>query len=459
MDGATRITAVAARELLDSRGRPTVEVQVQCGNAAGRAIVPSGASTGRWEAVELRDGDPQRFDGHGVLQAVDNVRRILGPALIGRDAADQARLDLELCAVDGTPDKARLGANAILGASLAAAHAAAAARGVALVRHLHVLWQQALADAASPGMRTKSGLFLPLPMVNMISGGRHAGGQLDFQDYLILPVGAVSYRQALEWTCAVYRALGGRLREAGFDGVLVGDEGGYGPRLPDNESALQMLVSAVETTGLRPGPDVALGLDVASTHFHQGGEYHLHCEQGRRLNSAGMIQLLAGYVDRYPIVSIEDGLAEDDWEGWDQLTQTLGEHVQLVGDDLFTTSVSRIRDGIERRVANGVLIKLNQVGTLWETLEAIRVSVEAGYRPVVSARSGETEDTTIADLAVATGAGQIKIGSVARSERLAKYNQLLRLEELLGNEAPYVGGAILQRADTSATCERRTTAP
>jgi enolase len=456
MDGATRITAVNAREVLDSRGRPTVEVEVHCGGAVGRAIVPSGASTGRCEAVELRDGDSRRFGGLGVLHAVDHVRRALGPALVGRDPADQARIDLELSTLDGTPEKSRLGANAILGVSLAAAHAAAAARSMPLVRHLHDLWRQAL---ASGGTRMRAAMALPLPMVNMISGGRHAGGQLDFQDYLILPVGAASYRQALEWTCGVYRALGRRLREESFEGVLVGDDGGYGPRLPDNEAALRIVVSAIESAGLRPGADVALGLDVAATQFCQAGEYRLHCEQGRRLESAGMVELLAGYVERYPIVSIEDGLAEDDWVGWELLTRTLGERVRLIGDDLFTTNVARLRDGISRGVANSVLIKPNQVGTLWETLEALRISVEAGYRPVVSARSGETEDTTIADLAVATGAGQIKIGSVARSERLAKYNQLLRLEELLGDEAPYAGGTILRSADSATPSDARTTAP
>ncbi len=459
MTSATRISAVAAREVLDSRGRPTVEVQVSCGHAIGRAIVPSGASTGRWEALELRDGDPRRFAGLGVRKAVEHVNRVIAPAVAGRDAADQSGLDLELCALDATNNKSRLGANALLGVSLAAAHAAAAARGLPMVRHLRDLWLQTLSNSSPPAGHVAGGMSLPLPMVNMISGGRHAGGQLDFQDYLILPVGAASYRQALEWTCAVYRALGRQLQAAGFEGVLVGDEGGFGPRLPDNEAAFDILASAVSAAGLRPGTDVALGLDVAATHFYLNGEYRLHCEQGRRLGSGGMVNLLAGFADRYPIVSIEDGLAEDDWEGWELLTHTLGDREQLIGDDLFTTNVARIRDGVARSVANCVLIKLNQVGTLSETLEALSVSIQSGYRTVVSARSGETEDTTIADLAVATGAGQIKIGSVARSERLAKYNQLLRLEELLGEEAPFAGGAALNCPMPAAAPPRRTGAP
>jgi enolase len=434
-----RITAVVAREVLDSRGRPTVEVEVHCGAARGRAIVPSGASTGRHEAVELRDGDPGRFAGQGVLRAVDNVRTVLGPAVIGCGAADQIALDELLCAVDGTPDKSRLGANAILGVSMAAAHAAAAALAVPLVRRLHDVCKSIQGAA-----KAQAALSLPLPMVNMISGGLHAGGQLDFQDFLILPVGADTYRQALEWTCGVYRALGAQLRAAGYEGVLVGDEGGYGPRLPGHEAALQVLVVAIDAAGLRPGTDVALGLDVAATHFWDDGDYVFHSERGRRLSTADMIECLADWVARYPVISIEDGLAEDDWEGWEALTRELGSRVQLIGDDLFTTSAGRIREGIGRRTANCVLIKPNQAGTLTQTLQALHVAQAAGYRTVISARSGETEETTIADLAVASGAGQIKIGSVARSERLAKYNQLLRLEELLGSEAPYAGAAAIK---------------
>lgn len=435
-----RITAVAAREVLDSRGRPTVEVEVDCGAARGRAIVPSGASTGRFEAVELRDHDPGRFAGQGVLRAVENVCKILGPAVVGRDAADQVGLDELLCALDGTPDKSRLGANAILGVSVAAAHAAAAALAVPLVRRLCDVRQSIQGTAAA-----EAAFSLPLPMVNMISGGLHAGGQLDFQDFLVLPVGAGSYRQALEWSCAVYRALGAQLRSGGFEGVLVGDEGGFGPRLPDHETALRMLVAAMEAAGLAPGTDAAIGLDVAATHFCDAGEYVLRSEQGRRLSAAGMIERLADWVDRFPIVSIEDGLSEDDWDGWAALTRALGRRVQLIGDDLFTTSVARLQMGIDRGAANCILIKPNQAGTLTETLQTLHAAQSAGYAAVVSARSGETEDATIADLAVAGGAGQIKIGSVARSERLAKYNQLLRLEERLGSAAPYAGGGALQR--------------
>lgn len=445
MPNAPRITAVLAREVLDSRGRPTVEAEVHCGPVAGRAIAPSGASTGRYEAHELRDGDETRYGGHGVLNAVAHVRSLLAPAVIGRNAADQRAIDAALCAADGTPDKSRCGANAILAVSLACAHAAASALSVPLVRHLHALWRVA-PGGAGPAGRTAYGMSLPLPMVNLISGGRHAGGQLDFQDYLMMPVGAPAFRDALEWTVRTYGALGRLLRESGYEGCLVGDEGGYGPRLPDNESALRLLVAAIERAGLEPGRDVVLALDVAATQFHRDGRYRLRSEADRTLTAAGMVDLLAGWVERYPIVSIEDGLAEDDWSGWEQLTRTLGPRIQLVGDDLFTTNVARIEQGVRRHVANAVLIKPNQIGTLSETLEALAACRGAGYRTIVSARSGETEDVTMADLAVATGAGQIKIGSVARSERLAKYNQLLRLEEWLHEEAPFAGGGVVAGA-------------
>ncbi len=435
----SQITSVHARLVLDSRGKPTVEAEVHCGAVTGRASVPSGASTGRFEACELRDGAADHYGGDGVLQAVRHVREELAAAVIGLDAVDQQNLDAALCATDGTPDKSRLGANAILSVSLAAARAAAAVRGRPFVRHLHDLWR-----AASPGADDLR-MSLPLPMVNMISGGKHAGGQLDFQDYLAIPVGASSYSQALEWIVRVYRTLGRLLRDEGYEGYLVGDEGGYGPQLPDNETALRFIVAAIEAAGLRPASDVAIGLDVAATHFYSNGRYQLHSEQGRRLTSAEMVQLLAEWVSRYPIVSIEDGLAEDDWEGWQLLASRLGDRVQILGDDLFTTQTARIRQGIERRAANSVLIKLNQVGTLWETLRAIRVTLDAGYRPVVSARSGETEDDYIADLAVATAAGQIKIGSIARSERLAKYNQLLRLEETLGDANAFAASSTFWR--------------
>jgi len=429
----------------DSRGRPTVEVEMRCRGARGaRAMVPSGASTGQFEAVELRDADPARLEGRGVLRAVEHVRSVIAPALIGTDAADQQSIDRTLCALDGTENKSRLGANALLGVSLAAAHAAAAARNIDLVEHLGDVWRSVPSSGGKSNAAGQPGLLLPLPMVNMISGGLHAGRNLDLQDFLILPVGATSFRQALEWVVITYHALGGLLRDAGHEGTLVGDEGGFGPKLAGNREALDFVVAAIERAGLRPGDDVAIGLDVAATHLHDDGNYRLATEGNTLLSPAEMIDLLAGWVDRYPIVSIEDGLAEDDWPNWRALTERLGSRVQLIGDDLFVTNARRLERGIAARTANSVLVKLNQIGTLWETLETLRLAVDHGYRPVISARSGETEDATMADLAVATGAGQIKIGSVARSERLAKYNQLLRLEETLAGRAAYAGGAVLR---------------
>ncbi|HEY7315746.1 MAG TPA: phosphopyruvate hydratase [Gemmataceae bacterium] len=416
------ISRVHAREVLDSRGNPTVEVEVHCaGGAVGRAIVPSGASTGRHEAAELRDGDPSRYGGKGVRRAVANVRDVLAPRLHGLDATEQARIDHLLCEADGTPNKSRLGANAILGVSLACARAGAASRGESLWRYLD-----------SDGVAR-----MPLPMVNLISGGLHAGGNLDLQDFLLMPIGARSYSEALEMTVAVYRALSWVLIRHEFEGFLVGDEGGFGPRLQSNEQAVEMILQAIEEAGLKPGEQAALALDVASTHFYRVEEYYLHREDGRALDADGMIALLERWVKQYPILSIEDGLAEDDWDGWRKLTAVLGERVQLIGDDLFVTNPERLRRGIAEGVANGVLVKVNQIGTLTETLDVVRLARSAGYRAVISARSGETEDDTLADLAVATGAGQIKIGSVARSERLAKYNQLLRIEEEMGSAASF----------------------
>lgn len=443
MSSSSRITAVVAREVLDSRGRPTVEAEVHCGDVMGWAIAPSGASTGRYEAHELRDTDDERYGGLGVLGAVTHVRTLLAPAVIGLNSGDQQAIDAAMCEADGTPDKLRCGANAILAVSLAAAHAAAKVAGIPLARHMQTLFRHAL---AAGGVDSNAAMSLPLPMVNMISGGKHAGGQLDFQDYLMVPIGATSYSQALEWTVRVYAVLGRMLRGAGFEGTLVGDEGGYGPHLPDNEAALQLVVEAIAAARLEPGRDVAIALDVAATHFFADGEYRLQSEGGRSLSAEGMVERLADWVSRYPIVSIEDGLAEDDWDGWRILTEALGSRIQLLGDDLFTTNVARIEEGIAAGVANSVLIKLNQIGTLWETLEALVACRRSNYRPVVSARSGETEDFTIADLAVGTGAGQIKIGSVARSERLAKYNRLLRLEEWLGTDAPFASRSTLARS-------------
>jgi enolase len=437
------LAALIAREVLDSRGYPTVEVEaVGSTGARGRAIVPSGASTGRHEAVELRDHDPARHGGRGVLRAVRNVTTEIAAAVVGMDLREQEAIDRALVALDGTPNRGRLGANAILGTSLAVAHAAAAATGESLFVHLHGLWR----DRLGPDDAPDAGPVLPLPMVNMISGGLHAGRQLDIQDVLIVPVGAGSYPEALEWTTAVYRALGRVLRDRGEEADLVGDEGGYGPKLGRNEEALDRVVAAITAAGLRPGVDVALALDVAASHVFDPatGRYRLAAEGGRELDAAGVIDLLESWVQRHPIVSIEDGLAEDDWTGWALLTERLGDRLQLIGDDLFCTQVPRIELGLERRAANAVLVKVNQVGTLSETFDALLLARRHGYRAVISARSGETEDATIADLAVATAAGQIKIGSVARSERLAKYNRLLRIGEALGGpDAPYAGRAAL----------------
>jgi enolase len=416
------ISWVHAREVLDSRGNPTVEVDVFCqGGAWGRAIVPSGASTGRHEAVELRDGNSSRFAGKGVLRAVANVREIIAPKTVGMRVVDQARIDQLLCEIDGTPNKSRLGANAILGVSLACAHAAAAAQKVRLWRYL-----EAGGDAR-----------MPLPMVNLISGGLHAGGNLDFQDFLLIPLAVRSYSEALGMAGDVYRSLAALLTARGLEGVLVGDEGGFGPRLSSNEEAVEVILEAIRRAGYDPGKDAGLALDVASSHFYRDGAYHLKADAGDPLSSEAMVELLARWVGAYPILSIEDGMAEDDWDGWLRLTLALGKKVQLIGDDLFVTDRQRLARGIGQGIANSVLIKVNQIGTLTETLEVIAQARSAGYRPVISARSGETEHTTIADLAVATGAGQIKIGSVARSERLAKYNQLLRIAEELDRFAPW----------------------
>jgi enolase len=416
------ISTLHAHEVLDSRGQPTVEVVVHChGGAAGRAIVPAGASTGKHESRELRDGDSARYGGKGVQRAVSHVEQIIRPRLVGMRASDQRDVDRILCELDGTADKSRLGANALLGVSLACVHAAAATRQQSLWCYLD----------------RHSRASLPMPMVNMISGGLHAGGNLDFQDFLLIPVGANNYSAALEMTVQVYRALSAVLIRHGYEGILVGDEGGFGPRLRSNEEAVELILEAIAQAGYRAGRDAALALDVASTHFFANGKYHLAATAGKALDSSEMVELLRRWVDRYPIISIEDGLAEDDWNGWKQLTEALGNRVQLIGDDLFVTNPARLQHGIEAGVANSVLVKVNQIGTLTETLDVIGLAREAGYRPVISARSGETEDTTIADLAVATGAGQIKIGSVARSERLAKYNQLLRIEAELGPDARF----------------------
>lgn len=426
------ISAVHAREVLDSRGNPTVEVEVHCRDgSSGAAIVPSGASTGKAEACELRDDDPSRYDGRGVLRAVTHVNQTIAAAVIGLDPADQFALDARLLELDPTPRKTGLGGNSLLGVSLAAAHAAAAAERMPLYRHVNRLWQSLVKD--DPAIPSSVRVCrLPLPMTNMISGGLHAGGNLDFQDFLIMPVGAPSYAVGLEWTVRVYRRLGSLLSAAGYEGRLVGDEGGYGPRLSGNRQAAEFIVRAIEAASLRPGPDITLALDAAATHFFDGACYRLRAAGDARLTADDMISHLESLVDEFPIQSIEDGLAEDDWEGWRRLTERLGNRVRLVGDDLFATNETRLQRGIDSRAANSVLIKVNQIGTLTETLRTMRRAAAAGMWRIVSARSGETEDATIADLAVGTAAEQIKIGSVAHGERLAKYNRLLRIAEELG---------------------------
>jgi enolase len=418
------IERVFAREVLDSRGKPTVEAEVYLqGGVVGSAIVPSGASTGSAEACELRDGDPNRYDGQGVLRAVQNVNEVLGPAVAGMPAEDQEAVDNRLRETDGTPNKSRLGANAILAVSLATAQAASAARQTPLYRYLNE-WMNRRQPGASPVVPR-----MPLPMTNMISGGKHAGGNLDFQDILIQPVGAPDYRTGLEWIVRVYRRLGELLQRAGYEGYLVGDEGGFGPRLPGNREAVEFVVRAIEAARLQPGEQVTIAIDVAATHFYRDGHYHLAAEKGRRLSSSEMIDRLEEWVRDFPVASIEDGLAEEDWTGWQELTEQLGARVHLVGDDLFATNCERIRYGAQLRAGNAVLIKMNQIGTLTETVAAVACAREHQFATIVSARSGETEDTFMSDLAVAVAADRIKIGSIVRSERLAKYNRLLRIEE------------------------------
>jgi enolase len=421
-----RLVGLSALEVLDSRGNPTIAVTAHTEKGNGRAIVPSGASTGVHEAVELRDQDPNRFGGKGVLKAVANVEGEIARRVKGFDVEDQAKLDQALIELDGTPNKARLGANAILGVSLAVAHAAANARDLPLYRHL--------------GGKTAS--LLPLPMANILNGGAHADTSVDLQEFMVCAVGARTFRDAMRATAEVYHALKSVLKSRGL-ATGVGDEGGFAPQLESNEEALKLIVEAIGKAGYRPGEDVAIALDPASSEFFKDGRYVLKGE-GRALDSKGLAALYEEWAQRYPIVSIEDGMAEDDWEGWDQLTRAVGARLQLVGDDLFVTNVARLRQGIERGVANSILIKVNQIGTLSETLEAIELARNAGYSAVISHRSGETEDTTIADLAVATGAGMIKTGAPARSERVAKYNRLLAIEAELGDAAVYAGRSRLR---------------
>ena len=417
-----RIVDIRGREVIDSRGNPTVEADVELDDGSvGRAAVPSGASTGTREAVELRDGDPARYLGKGVLHAVAHVNGVLRDSLVGRDPADQAGIDRRMRELDGTENKSHLGANAILAVSLANAHAAARARGMPLYRQLG-------GDDA---------VVLPVPMMNIVNGGAHADNSLDIQEFMVVPAGAASFREALRCGAEIFHRLKKILHERGL-ATAVGDEGGFAPNLPSNEAALGVILEAIEKAGYHPGHDVWLGLDVASTVFCRNGTYHLESE-GRKFNAAQFAEYLAGLTERYPIITIEDGMAEADWEGWAQLTRRLGRKVQLVGDDLFVTNTEILSRGIAEEVANAILVKPNQIGTLTETLAAIDMATQAGYAAVVSHRSGETEDATIADIAVGTAATQIKTGSLSRSDRVVKYNQLLRIEEQLGARARYAG--------------------
>lgn len=405
-----RIERLQALEILDSRGNPTLSVRVElAGGAVGSAHVPSGASTGRHEAAELRDGDVSRYAGKGVLKAAANVERMIGPALIGEDLRDQADLDGRMIALDGTPDKSMLGANAILGVSCAFARAVSVAEG-------KPLWASLPAVAAP---------VVPVPMVNILSGGLHAGGLIEIQDFLVVPQGFVSFAESLEAIVAVHRRARESIMDRGYRLTGVADEGGWGPALQSNEEALEILTEAIGRSGYEGR--MAIAIDMAATHFFDGSEYCLRSEQ-RRLSRCQMIDLISTWVERYPVVSVEDGLHEDDWDGWAELTRRLGAKVQLIGDDLFTTHPERVRKGIELGAGNAVLVKMNQIGTLTETFHVLKLAREAGYRAVISARSGETEDSFLADLAVASGAGQIKVGSITRSERLAKYNRLLEIE-------------------------------
>ncbi|PIV24784.1 MAG: phosphopyruvate hydratase [Deltaproteobacteria bacterium CG03_land_8_20_14_0_80_45_14] len=418
-----RIKSVYAREILDSRGNPTVEVEVRLeGGAYGRAAVPSGASTGAYEALELRDGDKKRYNGKGVLQAINYVNNWIAKAMIGLDALHQSEIDNTMLKLDGTPNKGKLGANATLGVSLAVARAAANAVGLPLYRYL--------------GGETAR--VLPVPMFNILNGGVHANWQgTDLQEFMIAPVGAPTFREALRWGSEIYHTLKSVLKEAGFSSG-VGDEGGFSPALKKNSDAVEMILKAIENAGYRPGEQIAIGLDPASSSFYEDGYYHLRTE-GRKLTSAEMVEMYVEWIKKYPIIVLEDGLAEDDWDGWKLLNEKLGDKIELVGDDLFVTNVNRIERGITENVANAVLIKLNQIGTLTETVEAVQIARKAGWGAMISHRSGETVDSFIADFTVAMGTGHLKTGAPCRGERVEKYNQLLRIEEELGDEATYAG--------------------
>ncbi|MBH9552899.1 phosphopyruvate hydratase [Inhella gelatinilytica] len=417
------IVDIVGREILDSRGNPTVECDVLLESGTlGRAAVPSGASTGSREAIELRDGDKSRYLGKGVLKAVQHINTEICEAVMGLDAAEQAFLDKTLIDLDGTENKSRLGANAMLAVSMAVARAAAEESGLPLYRYFG-------------GM---GGCQLPVPMMNVVNGGAHANNNLDLQELMIVPVGATSFREALRWGAEVFHALKKILHDQGMS-IAVGDEGGFAPNVPSHEAAIQMILQAIEAAGYTPGTQIALALDCAASEFHKDGLYHLDGEGGLKLTSHQWTDMLATWVDKYPIISIEDGMGESDWDGWKHLTERLGKKVQLVGDDLFVTNTKILKEGIDKGIANSILIKINQIGTLTETFAAIEMAKRAGYTAVISHRSGETEDSTIADIAVGLNAGQIKTGSLSRSDRMAKYNQLLRIEEDLGDVAVYPG--------------------
>jgi enolase len=423
------IVHVAAREILDSRGNPTVEAEVAVSSGEiGRAAVPSGASTGQHEALELRDGDPKRYQGKGVLRAVANVNDVIAPAVIGMDASEQIALDEKMIELDGTPTKSKLGANAILSVSVAAARAASMAIGLPLYQYVG-------------GLQAR---VLPVPMMNILNGGAHADTRVDIQEFMVLPLGAPTFSEGLRWGAEVFHALKKILKQNRLS-TGVGDEGGYAPDLPTNEEALRLILAAIESAGFKPMDQIALALDVAASELYdaKSRRYRLKGE-AKEYDAEGLIRYYEGLASKYPILSIEDGMAEDDWEGWRQLTEALGSRMQLVGDDLFVTNVERLAKGISSRVANSILIKINQIGTLTETFNAIRMAQAAGYTAVMSHRSGETEDTTIADLAVASYCGLIKTGSASRSDRVAKYNQLLRIEEELGEAAVYAGRGALR---------------
>ncbi len=417
------IVEVKARQILDSRGNPTIEVDVTCSNGAfGRAAVPSGASTGKHEAVELRDDDSSKYMGKGVLKAIDNVNKIIEEKLIGLPVVEQQLIDQVMINLDGTENKSKLGANAILGVSLAVAKAAAMETGQPLYRYIG-------------GVNATT---LPIPLMNILNGGSHADNSIDFQEFMIVPVGAPSFSEAIRWGTEVFHNLKSVLKKKGMS-TNVGDEGGFAPNIASNEDAIKIVIEAIEKAGYRPGEDIYIAMDAATSEFYKDGVYHFHKSTGDKLTSSQMVDFWADWSNKYPIISIEDGLDEDDWNGWKLLTEKLGNKVQLVGDDLFVTNVKRLQQGIDKGIANSILVKVNQIGSLTETINAVNLAKSNGYTSVMSHRSGETEDVTIADLAVALNCGQIKTGSASRSDRIAKYNQLLRIEESLGNAAQYLG--------------------